>query len=277
VIVRLLPERDPDSTVRFSLDLLEGTLQMGLDGGEETKALAEDFAREQWGLLARRRQLVRAWGLLKLRRREDYGLGKRYCFQDFQAHRDHFAIPFVDHGRTWEAVDQYCVNPECACTDALIQFFAPWKDCEVLRPEFVALLDLKTGSAADPDGRPLEPEETRILEAFQGSLGDWCGELCLRKGLIRRIAAKRLRFPAPGEPAVAPGEFPPAMAREIPRATISPPPVLRETPSPARTPAAMTSSPATPPQPLRRDPARPGRNEPCPCGSGKKFKRCCGR
>ena len=21
---------------------------------------------------------------------------------------------------------------------------------------------------------------------------------------------------------------------------------------------------------------RPGRNEPCPCGSGKKFKRCCG-
>ncbi|MGH9364250.1 MAG: SEC-C metal-binding domain-containing protein, partial [Thermoanaerobaculia bacterium] len=20
----------------------------------------------------------------------------------------------------------------------------------------------------------------------------------------------------------------------------------------------------------------PGRNEPCPCGSGKKFKRCCG-
>ena len=23
--------------------------------------------------------------------------------------------------------------------------------------------------------------------------------------------------------------------------------------------------------------ARIGRNEPCPCGSGKKFKKCCGR
>ena len=23
--------------------------------------------------------------------------------------------------------------------------------------------------------------------------------------------------------------------------------------------------------------ARPGRNDPCPCGSGKKFKSCCGR
>ncbi|MGH6629209.1 MAG: SEC-C metal-binding domain-containing protein [Burkholderiales bacterium] len=22
---------------------------------------------------------------------------------------------------------------------------------------------------------------------------------------------------------------------------------------------------------------KPGRNDPCPCGSGKKFKTCCGR
>ncbi|MBR6997252.1 MAG: SEC-C domain-containing protein [Prevotella sp.] len=24
-------------------------------------------------------------------------------------------------------------------------------------------------------------------------------------------------------------------------------------------------------------PKTPGRNEPCPCGSGKKYKNCCGR
>jgi uncharacterized protein len=28
--------------------------------------------------------------------------------------------------------------------------------------------------------------------------------------------------------------------------------------------------------PIRRE-AAPGRNDPCPCGSGKKFKQCCGR
>lgn len=28
-----------------------------------------------------------------------------------------------------------------------------------------------------------------------------------------------------------------------------------------------------PPEPLARQPA--GRNDPCPCGSGKKYKRCC--
>lgn len=31
----------------------------------------------------------------------------------------------------------------------------------------------------------------------------------------------------------------------------------------------------TPREPIRRD-AAPGRNDPCPCGSGKKYKKCCG-
>ena len=27
---------------------------------------------------------------------------------------------------------------------------------------------------------------------------------------------------------------------------------------------------------VRREMPKVGRNEPCPCGSGKKFKKCCG-
>ncbi len=30
-------------------------------------------------------------------------------------------------------------------------------------------------------------------------------------------------------------------------------------------------------QPVRRDQPKVGRNDPCPCGSGRKFKKCCGR
>ncbi len=30
------------------------------------------------------------------------------------------------------------------------------------------------------------------------------------------------------------------------------------------------------PQPFRREEPKVGRNDPCPCGSGKKFKKCCG-
>ena len=31
-----------------------------------------------------------------------------------------------------------------------------------------------------------------------------------------------------------------------------------------------------PPEPIKGD-AKPKRNDPCPCGSGKKYKKCCGR
>ncbi len=30
------------------------------------------------------------------------------------------------------------------------------------------------------------------------------------------------------------------------------------------------------PDPIRRETPKIGRNEPCPCGSGKKYKKCCG-
>ncbi len=30
------------------------------------------------------------------------------------------------------------------------------------------------------------------------------------------------------------------------------------------------------PEPIKAD-AATGRNDPCPCGSGKKFKKCCGK
>ena len=37
------------------------------------------------------------------------------------------------------------------------------------------------------------------------------------------------------------------------------------------------SAPLAPPEPVRRSEPKVGRNDPCPCGSGKKFKKCCGR
>lgn len=36
-------------------------------------------------------------------------------------------------------------------------------------------------------------------------------------------------------------------------------------------------APARHPEIVLATPASPGRNDPCPCGSGKKYKRCCGR
>ncbi len=54
----------------------------------------------------------------------------------------------------------------------------------------------------------------------------------------------------------------------------------------AKATAAATGAPAPQepekpqiqiPQPMRRETAKVGRNAPCPCGSGKKYKNCCGK
>lgn len=43
-------------------------------------------------------------------------------------------------------------------------------------------------------------------------------------------------------------------------------------------PAAESGSDGSiPNQPAKREPGKVGRNDPCPCGSGKKYKQCCGR
>jgi preprotein translocase subunit SecA len=34
---------------------------------------------------------------------------------------------------------------------------------------------------------------------------------------------------------------------------------------------------AAPKKPVQRKAQKVGRNDPCPCGSGKKFKKCCGQ
>jgi preprotein translocase subunit SecA len=52
-------------------------------------------------------------------------------------------------------------------------------------------------------------------------------------------------------------------------AAIGPPPPARQAP-----PQAQPSEPVAP---FVREQPKVGRNEPCPCGSGKKFKQCHGR
>jgi hypothetical protein len=44
-----------------------------------------------------------------------------------------------------------------------------------------------------------------------------------------------------------------------------------------KTPAEMLSLAQGKVETFRREAPRVGRNDPCPCGSGKKFKKCCGR
>ena len=40
--------------------------------------------------------------------------------------------------------------------------------------------------------------------------------------------------------------------------------------------AATRPKPVVAPSPIKNTTPKTGRNEPCPCGSGKKYKKCCG-
>ena len=62
-------------------------------------------------------------------------------------------------------------------------------------------------------------------------------------------------------------------ARTIFRVSVKKRPVQREQlAKPTDTPAEGGN------KPVRKDPrAQIGRNDPCPCGSGKKYKNCCGK
>ena len=46
---------------------------------------------------------------------------------------------------------------------------------------------------------------------------------------------------------------------------------------PPQPPAAVPQAATPPPQPFRRFTEKVGRNDPCPCGSGKKYKQCHGK
>ena len=58
----------------------------------------------------------------------------------------------------------------------------------------------------------------------------------------------------------------------------------KKAPLPEQMPIDMNQMPhppqvpdAGPPKPYKRDAAKVGRNDPCICGSGKKYKKCCGK
>ena len=142
-------------------------------------------------------------------------------------------FPFKLGSVRWLVDDQYCVNPECECTDVYFDFLrveAPAQGEPHIAQELRATYDsrrdtFKPGTAPWPE-RPALKTLTHALREAYPSLA---AEIRKRRTTLRTLYRN-------------------AQAREQWDATPSP------------VPAAKT---------------RP--NEPCPCGSGRKYKKCCGR
>lgn len=155
---------------------------------------------------------------------------------------------YVHDGAHYGVDVSFCVRPDCECTDTRISVFAigdgVWR--EIASAGLDAALQLRDVDA-DPGDVALLCTITAAWRARAGNPGERIAQLRAEvrsrgRELHRRWDARRVSVPATA-PAVA-------SLRAWGAANAAP--------LAARTPAV-------------------GRNATCPCGSGKKYKRCCGR
>jgi hypothetical protein len=216
---------DAKHTISFEVDRERSKVTWAKDAPFIDQAIANEFTQSMANirLLERRRQIVRAWGLSQwngppLTRQEGC-----YRFEDFAFKLEQFPIRFASSDLEWLAVDQYCVNPTCACEEVLLSFYRN-AHTEQVAGVFADLShDLATGKTTGIDRGVVSREAVDLLGALKSEIGDLRAELGLRRRLLRATAERRFR--------------------------------------------ALVLVP---------NGAKVGRNDACPCGSGVKFKRCCG-
>jgi hypothetical protein len=161
------------------------------------------------------------------------------------------ALAFSIGSERWFALDDYCVNPDCDCRQVALQFVAREYErddfsqgTEPALPEIFYDYRKKTFKQAQaPEAR--QPSLRALLSGLKDQRPDFDAEVKKRhqrlKGLFKRALRK----------ADAENE------RNLPVGDMEFEPIPQMDEAPLHTP-------------------KPGRNDPCPCGSGKKYKKCCG-
>lgn len=147
--------------------------------------------------------------------------------------------------KTFIVVDQYCAQPECHCQDVVLTFYVAKKDAS----KILFAVRLENGQFVKEKSFTNPEEMKQLISTFELKVPHLQAEI-----LSRLKKAK---------------EFGRMMRKErIPKKRI----------------CTLLESLSSDPQdeaPQRPEPVvtekKVGRNEPCPCGSGKKYKKCCGR
>ncbi len=176
-----------------------------------------------------------------------------------------FSFFFVFDGRDYLIEDYYCANPACNCRLVHAEF---WERRELAGspPKVDIAQQLVAAFTLEGQFKELsfclgdEEAGEKLARAWREQMGDRFEVFRGRYEQMRAVGKRSL-------PAPAPTPLPPEAARPVRYEPVGAPPVaargaskdLRQA-SPGRSPTGN----------------RAGRNDPCPCGSGRKFKRCCG-
>lgn len=154
-------------------------------------------------------------------------------------------ISFVAEAGEWAFDDQYCLRPDCSCRAAVLQCFriAPQNaDATPERPSLVVRYhyDTQRVEEVEKPGAGLSPKTfLDSMRHVQPGFDDFLSKRHAQLRHLYRLFLKRHRGA-----------------------------IQRSRDGDANAPAGLS-------EPFRVA-EKPGRNDPCPCGSGKKYKKCCG-
>jgi hypothetical protein len=159
-------------------------------------------------------------------------------------------VDFTEGQQTWAFDDQYCLRPDCKCRAAVVQCFliSPAKNPTKPKGPILSIryqYDTQRFEVLEAAGAQLSPRG--FLEAMRKVQPDFDAFLAKRHEQLRQLYRGFLKRT-------------PAASRTAARG--------------AKQDSDLAQLPAVAPV---KAPPRPGRNEPCPCGSGKKYKKCCGQ
>jgi hypothetical protein len=160
------------------------------------------------------------------------------------------ALDFYIGSELWLAVDDYCINPDCGCRKVMLQFVSRNDEgglsgATIIDPP-AGFYNYQTKSFEQvqaPGNR--RPSLQELMSGLKDSRRGLNGELKKRHMRLKSLFKKAL----------------------LKNDTLS----IPDMPSPD---SEFGLLPQKESEPMRA--TKIGRNDPCPCGSGKKFKKCCG-
>ena len=243
---------EPPDVLHFGLDPYERTMTPDTERtrGRYAADLAEsaiaEFSETEWRsllefLLTTKREIVRTMDVAKLTLPDS----PEAITEDGSLVGFGEQFPFAEcfefdlNGEQWAVDDQYCVMPDCDCRDVVLSFLH-------LNPS------QSSGTVDEPvPAARYDYKRDRVSVEQKSATGE--------PSLARLVQAVRLAHPS----------FVDEVRRRHEQLKML---YLRTVL--AKGPPDNTFGPGTT---VRRDDPKVGRNEPCPCGSGRKYKKCCAR
>ena len=251
---------EPSAPLRLELDLkrrvmVKPALSELSPAGTLARAVMEELTEDHWG------HLGNYFFALKILYTEHANLDELETYFPPNAREGAmvgyyeilpFARPirFNHEAHDWAFDDQYCLRPDCSCQAAVLECFqitpgpagaAPAGPNLSLRYYY----DTQRFEVLETIGTDISAQA--FLNAMRQTQPDFDTFLAKRHDQLRHLYRRfRQRQPAAKRAAASgPGGD-----------------------------ADLVDEPAAPPAQAI---PKPGRNDPCPCGSGKKYKKCCGQ